>query len=364
MRRLSALLTMVLFSKLFVPSFACAQGQSASQNDLEDAQESNFVRWLSPLYRVWLTEDVGYVITREERSAFLQLTSDADRDWFIEQFWQRRNPVPLSEENTFKEEHYRRMAYANEHFSREGIPGWKADRGRIYIEWGQPDAIDLDSVGVAGSRQLWRYRYLEGVGENVELEFTDPRHSGEYHLTAEPTMPDGRFLDDGVGSEFTDCVQALSDRNSAQSSQLVPRFRDLEALAVSHISRNDVNFEYHFVAPVPVTFFTSQVRMTIEVAASEFRQQESEADQPIRLNLFCQITDGDGRVVETLEDQTLDPVGDSANKDSAESYFPKRSIALRPGSYQVAMVVSNPRSGNVGTAYTELVVPPESTQTY
>jgi len=363
MRRLSALLTMVLFSKLFVPSFACGQGQSASQNDLEDAQESNFVRWLSPVYRVWLTEDVGYVITREERSAFLQLTSDADRDWFIEQFWQRRNPVPDSEENTFKEEHYRRMAYANEHFSREGVPGWKADRGRIYIEWGQPDAIDLDGVGVAGSRQLWRYRYLEGIGENVELEFTDPRHSGEYHLTVEPAISDGRFyFDDGVELECTGCIQVLSERDTSESSQLVPQFRDLELVAIAHISRNDINFKYRFLAPVPVTTFTSQVRMTIEVPDSELRQQEREADHPTRLNLFCQITDSDGHVVETLEDKTPEPVGDSANKDSAESYFPERGIPLRPGSYKVAMVVGNPISGNVGTAYTELVVPSESPQ--
>src|SRR5580704_12812574 len=110
----------------------------------------------------------------------------------------------------------------------KGSRGWKADRGRIYIEWGQPDAIDLDGVGVAGSRQLWRYRYLEGIGENVELEFTDPRHSGEYHLTVEPAISDGRFyFDDGVELECTGCIQVLSDRDASESSQLVPQFRDL-----------------------------------------------------------------------------------------------------------------------------------------
>jgi len=357
------LLMIVSSIRLVAPSFARAQGQSASQNDLVNAQESSFVRWLSPLYRVWLTEDVLYIISKEERWAFLQLTSDADRDSFIDRFWQRRNPDPDSEENTFKEEHYRRMAYANKHFSREAVPGWKSDRGRIYIEWGQPDAIDLDSVGVAGSRQLWRYRYLEGIGENVELEFTDPRHSGEYHLTVEPTIPEGRFyFDEGVELECAECIQVLSDQDAAENSKMVPRFRDLELVAIAHISRNDVIFRYHLVAPIHVTSFTTVVPMTIEVPASEFQQVEGESNQPIHLNVFCQISDRDGRVVETLEGTLPESVADSANKDSAESYFLERGIPLHTGSYKVAIVVGNPISGDVGTAYTEMVVPAESTQ--
>src|SRR5262249_11814189 len=90
---------------------------------------------LSKPYKKWLDEDVSYIITDEERAAFRQLSNDEERDNFIEAFWQRRDPTPDTEENEFKEEHYQRIAYANEHFA-AGVPGWKTDRGRIYIVFG------------------------------------------------------------------------------------------------------------------------------------------------------------------------------------------------------------------------------------
>ena len=101
---------------------------------------------LSKTYRKWLDEDVRWIITDQERSAFMQLSNDEERDQFIEAFWQRRDPTPDTEENEFKEEHYRRIAYANEHFA-AGIPGWKTDRGRIYIVFGPPDEIDSHPSG-------------------------------------------------------------------------------------------------------------------------------------------------------------------------------------------------------------------------
>jgi len=97
-------------------------------------------------YKKWLDEDVTYIITPEERSAFLRLQTNEEREQFIEQFWLRRNPDPDSPENTFKEEHYRRIAYTNEHYA-SGIPGWKTDRGRIYIMWGPPDEVDSHPSG-------------------------------------------------------------------------------------------------------------------------------------------------------------------------------------------------------------------------
>ena len=137
-------------------------------------------------YKKWLNEDVRWIITPEEESAFKQLANDEERDQFIEQFWQRRNPNPDSEENDFKEEHYRRIAYANEHFS-AGVPGWRTDRGHMYIVWGPPDEIDSHPSGGMYQRDVsegggststypferWRYRYLEGVGQEVTIEFVD-----------------------------------------------------------------------------------------------------------------------------------------------------------------------------------------------
>src|ERR1700752_2266822 len=91
-------------------------------------------------YKQWLNEDVIYIISPEERQAFLQLATNEEREQFIEQFWLRRSTNPDLPDNDFKEEHYRRIAYANEHFA-SGIPGWRTDRGRMYIMWGPADEV-------------------------------------------------------------------------------------------------------------------------------------------------------------------------------------------------------------------------------
>src|SRR5580658_5451736 len=159
-----------------------AKARQQSDNQLKKELESP--------YKKWLDEDVTYIITSEERHSFLHLATNEEREQFIEAFWQRRNPDPDSPENTFKEEHYRRIAYANEHFA-SGIPGWKTDRGRIYIMWGPADEVQSHPSGGSYERPAeegggetstypfedWRYRYLEGIGENVILEFVDPTMS-------------------------------------------------------------------------------------------------------------------------------------------------------------------------------------------
>src|SRR6202048_3019438 len=151
---------------------------------------------LSKTYRKWLDEDVRWIITDEEKSAFMQLSNDEERDQFIEAFWQRRDPTPDTEENEFKEEHYRRIEYANEHFA-AGIPGWKSDRGRMYIMYGPADEIESHPSGGAYERPMeegggetstfpfedWRYRYLEGIGQEVIIEFVDTCMCGDYHMT-------------------------------------------------------------------------------------------------------------------------------------------------------------------------------------
>jgi GWxTD domain-containing protein len=138
-------------------------------------------------YRKWLYEDVTYIITEDERSTFKRLNTDDQRDKFIEQFWLRRDPTPDTAENEFKEEHYRRLAYANERFA-SGIPGWKTDRGRIYIVFGPPDEIDdhsSDSTTAFPSID-WTYRHMDGIGDNVQIEFRDSTKSGEFHMFIDP----------------------------------------------------------------------------------------------------------------------------------------------------------------------------------
>jgi len=142
----------------------------------------------SLLYSKWLNEDVAYIITAEERADFKKLQTNDEREKFIEQFWLRRDPTPGTPENEFKEEHYRRIAYANQHFS-SSIPGWKTDRGRIYIIYGPPDEIDDHSNETAKAPfQLWRYRFIEGVGQNVIIQFTDTGRNGEYRMDSDPGL--------------------------------------------------------------------------------------------------------------------------------------------------------------------------------
>jgi GWxTD domain-containing protein len=158
---------------------------------------------LESQYRKWLNEDVAYIITDTERKAFQALITDNDREQFIDQFWKRRDPTPDTERNEYREEHYRRIAYTNERFAPSGgTPGWKTDRGRIYIEYGPPDEIESHPSGGSYQRpqaqgggttttypfEQWRYRYIEGLGSNIILEFVDGEKNGEYHLTTDPSQ--------------------------------------------------------------------------------------------------------------------------------------------------------------------------------
>src|SRR5580658_2858026 len=218
-----------------------AQAQQAQQQSPQDAKkaakerkqkEKDLFKELDSQYKKWLTEDVVYIITPEERSAFLHFSTNEEREQFIEAFWARRNPDPDSPENTFKEEHYRRIAYANEHFS-SGIPGWKTDRGKIYIMWGPPDEIDSHPTGGTWDRPAdqgggstttypwedWRYRHLdgEGLGENVELEFVDPTSTGEYHITMDPSEKDALLRVPGAGLTMAESM-GLADKSQRFSN--------------------------------------------------------------------------------------------------------------------------------------------------
>src|SRR6202795_4920894 len=236
---------------------------------------------LSKTYRKWLDEDVRWIITDEEKSAFMQLSNDEERDQFIEAFWQRRDPTPDTEENEFKEEHYRRIAYANEHYA-SGIPGWKADRGRIYIVYGPADEIESHPSGGSYQRPIeegggetstypfekWRYRYIEGIGNDINIEFVDTTMSGEYRMTMDPSEKDALLYVPGAGltmyeqmgmSSKTDRFNRTDGTHLGTGNMPLPasmnqferleqfaklqkppqvKFRDLEALVSSSIRYN------------------------------------------------------------------------------------------------------------------------------
>src|SRR5260370_1131569 len=242
-------------------------------------KEKQLQKELETPYKKWLNEDVAYIITDEERKAFKQLNTDEERQNFIEQFWLRRDPTPDTEENEFKEEHYRRIAYANEHYA-SGIPGWKADRGRIYIVYGPADEIESHPSGGSYQRPIeegggetstypfekWRYRYIEGIGNDINIEFVDTTMSGEYRHTMDPSEKDallyvpnaGLTLNESMGlSSKTDRFNRTDGTHLGTGSQPLPvsmgecerleqfaklqkapadKFKDLEA--VVHLSTN------------------------------------------------------------------------------------------------------------------------------
>ena len=169
----------------------------------QKAKEQKLKEELMTPYKKWLDEDVVYIISDEEKKAFKQLNTDEEREQFVEQFWLRRDPTPDTDENEFKEEHYRRIAYANEHFA-SGIPGWRTDRGRIYIQYGPADEVDAHSSGGSYERPMsegggetetypfeqWRYRYIDGIGQNIIIEFVDKCMCSEYKMTMDPSEKD------------------------------------------------------------------------------------------------------------------------------------------------------------------------------
>src|ERR1700689_988056 len=156
------------------PSAQPAQSGDPLKRPITDKQKKKNAKALTAelegSYKKWLNEDGAWMISDEERRAFKQPSNDEERDQFIEAFWQRRDPTPDTEENEFKEEHYRRIEYANEHFA-AGIAGWRTDRGRIYIMYGAPDEIDAHPSGGAYDRPI-----EEGGGSTSTFPFEDSRY--------------------------------------------------------------------------------------------------------------------------------------------------------------------------------------------
>ena len=351
-------------------------------------------------YRKWLDEDVTYIITKDEETAFLHLSTNEEREQFIEQFWRRRNPDPESDDNSFKEEHYRRIAYANEHYA-SGIPGWKTDRGRTYIIWGPPDSIESHPSGGTYDRpqeqgggetstypfEIWNYRYLEGVGQNIDLEFVDPTMSGEYHLTYDPCEKDalskvpnaGLTMAETLGqstkaarfnnTDGTTCGQALVgrpaswnefDRFSTYAKVQGPpplKFKDLDAVVTSRVLHNQLNFEYR-TDYVRVTSDTVLVPITIQIPNRQLTFQSKDGVHSALLEVFGRVTTLTGRVVQTFEDNINRDFPDSLMKQSMQiQSIYQKAVPLRPGLYRLDLVVKDVHSGNVGTVFTSLRVP-------
>ncbi len=284
------------------------------------------------------------------------LSNDEERDSFIEAFWQRRDPTPDTEENEFKEEHYRRIAYANEHFA-AGIPGWKTDRGHMYIVFGPPDEIDSHPSGGSYERpteegggetstypfETWRYRYIEGIGQEVIIEFVDTCMCNDYHMTIDRSEKDAlkytpnggltlyeqmgrsskvdRFTHGGLEqlgqSPFNNDLQTKQFDRLEQFAKLqaapAVKFKDLEEIVSHKISINLMPFDVR-ADFVRVTSDTVLVPITIQIKNRDITFQNKDGSQRGTVNIFGRVTTLTGSIVQTFEDtvQVDVPIGTPA----------------------------------------------------
>jgi GWxTD domain-containing protein len=355
---------------------------------------------LSKTYKKWLDEDVRWIITDEEQKAFKLLSNDEERDQFIEAFWQRRDPTPDTIENEFKEEHYRRMAYANEHFA-AGIPGWKSDRGRIYIMYGPADEIESHPSGGSYERPMeegggetstfpfedWRYRYLEGIGQEVIVEFVDTCMCGDYHMTMDRSEKDAllntpnagltlyeqmgmsskadRFSGGGLErlgrGPFSNDLQTKEFDRLEQFYKLqkppAVKFKDLEEVVSHKISVNLMPFDVR-TDFVRVTSDTVLVPITIQVKNRDVTFVNKDGVQRGTVNIFGRVTTLTGKIVQTFEDTVqVDVPAELLPKVTENSSVYWKALPLRPNLYRIDVAVKDVNGDRSGLWSSRLPVP-------
>src|SRR5436305_7495930 len=355
---------------------------------------------LSKPYKKWLDEDVAYIITDEERATFKQLSNDEERDNFIEAFWQRRDPTPDTEENEYKEEHYQRIAYANEHFA-AGVPGWKTDRGRIYVVFGKPDEIESHPSGGSYERPMeegggetstspfeqWRYRYIEGIGQEVIIEFVDTCMCGEYHMTMDRSEKDALLMTPnagltmweqmgmsnksqrfngnglerlGLGPDSTSLQAKQFDRlEQFAKLQQAPKvkFTDLEEAVNSKVILNPMPFDVH-VDFVKVTSDTALVPITIQMKNRDITFVNKDGVQRGTANIFARLTTLTGKIVQTFEDTVqvdVPPELLPRTAENSEVYY--KAVPLRPGRYKLNVAVKDVNGDRKGVWSRSIIIP-------
>jgi GWxTD domain-containing protein len=368
--------------------------QKKNKNDSDQVQ----------YYKKWLDEDVAYIISDEERSVFKSLKNDEERDSFIEQFWIRRNPNPRSADNTFKEEHYRRIAYANEHFA-SGIPGWRTDRGRIYIMYGQPDELESHPTGGAYNRpyyegggttttfpfEKWWYRHIDGVGDDIEIEFVDKSMTGEYRMAMSPDEKDalinvpnaGLTLAEELGlADKTDRAYfnpgAWNDQSNPENMfmrakdspfnrmeqffnvQRPPKikFDDLKSVVSTHVSFNTLPYDYRWDF-IKLSADKILVPVTLEISNKELEfKKELDFNRAV-VDVYGCVTSLTGRIMYEWDDVISVEYSDEyfeAGKSKRSEY--QKIIALPPGQrFKLDLVLKDENSKNVGTQSVGMAVP-------
>lgn len=371
-----------------------AQDTKQSQDPMDKPR--NVKPELKKAYKDWLEKDVTYVITDEERRAWKKLATDDEREKFIEEFWRRRDPDPDTDENEFKEEYYERIAYANENFA-SGIPGWKTDRGRVWIMYGKPDGRETHPTGGNYDRpsyhgggstttypfEIWFYRYLPGVGSGIEIEFVDPTSTGEYRFARNPNEKDALLMVPGAGltlseqlglSSKGDRISGIGGSHMSGREQDSPfsrlqllsdlnrppqvKFNDLASrVNTPVIEDNPLNFDMR------VDFFRQSderviTAFTIQTDNKDLVFQDSGGLQQARINIFGKITSVAGRRAGIFEDPVITTATTAEltdAKDRKSAY--QKAVALAPGTYKVDVIVRDVASGATGVRHVGFTVP-------
>jgi GWxTD domain-containing protein len=366
-----------------------SQNQDPLKRQLSDKerfkQQKDLKGELHGSYKKWVDEDVHWIITDQELKAFKSLSNDEERDAFIEQFWQRRNPSPDSPENEFREEHYRRIAYANEHFA-AGKPGWKSDRGHIYIAFGKPDSTDSHPSGGMYDRpidegggqtstfpfEIWHYRYLEGVGDNVDVEFVDTCMCGDYHMTIDRSEKDALQHVPGAGAtlyeqmgmskqadRFRGGLENLGNGPNAAMSQSKQfdrlelyaklqapppvKFKDLESFLSNHKLLTGPVFPFDVRTDfVKVTDDTVLVPVTLQIKNRDITFNTKDGVSKGEVNILGRVSTITDKVVQTFEETVeVEEPAELLPKtlDHSELYW--KALPLRPGRYRVDVAIKD-----------------------
>jgi GWxTD domain-containing protein len=351
-------------------------------------------------WKKWLNEDVVYIITDEEKQAFKRLKTDEERQQFVEQFWLRRDPTPDTEENEFKEEHYRRIAYANDHYA-SGIPGWKTDRGMIYIKYGPADEIESHPSGGSYQRpyeegggetstypfETWRYRYIDGIGTNIMIEFVDTTMSGEYHISTDPEEKDALLYVPGAGltqmeqmglANKTQRFQRTDGTHLGTGNQPLPesmneftrleqnaklykapaiKFKDLESAVNSTIRYNTLPM--HVRADyIRITDSTVLTSLTLQFKNNDLQYATKDKVAKATVNLYGRITSLTRRPVNWFEDTiSMELPSEMLQQAMTGSRVYSKSIPLAPGTYRLNIVAKDVVGNTMNNFEMPLVVP-------
>jgi len=364
--------------------------KKGSGQDVPD-RERNVKTEKSNMFKKWMNEDVAYIITDDEKRAWKKLQTDDEREQFIEGFWRRRDPDPDTELNEYLEEHYERVAYANQHFA-SGIPGWKSDRGRIYIMYGAPHEKETHPSGGSYERpsyegggstttypfELWFYRYLPGIGSGIEIEFVDPTGTGEYRIARSPDEKDAMLNIPGAGLTLNEQLglSSKTDRVSGRNAfgysgpgareqdspfsrlilytdlQKPPQVNEaLEKNLLATSSTGAIEGGDVLSVATKVDFFRASdqrvmTALTIQTDNEDLKFNDVGGVQRARLNIYGRVTNLSGRRITSFEDPvttdaTVDELVAAKNRKSAY----QRVLPLAPGNYKVDLLIRDINSG-------------------